>query len=152
MQNQSNQYAASGEISAGILEKLGKTRPWVLLIGILLLIGAAFTAVAAISIAVVGTWGGGQGGFPTAMGIGVGVAYLIGAILYLFLGIYLLKYSGAIKRSGSSGSSADVAEAIGYQHAFWRLAGILALLMIAFTVVMLAVGIVGGISGVMMTH
>jgi hypothetical protein len=70
----------------------------------------------------------------------------------LFLGIYLLKYSGAIKRSGSSGSSADVEEAIGYQHAFWRLAGILSLLMLAFTVVVLVAGIVGGISGVMMTH
>jgi len=162
MQNESNAYpaaetrskgaGASGEISAGILEKLGKTRPWVLLIGILLLIGAAFAVVAAIGIAVVGTWGGGEGGFPAAMGIAMGVGYLIGAILNLFLGIYLLKYSGAIKRSGSSGSSADVEEAIGYQHAFWRLSGILALLSIAFVVVMFVVGIVGGISGVMMTQ
>jgi len=160
MQNEPNTYAApntrsagasaSGEVSAGILQKLSKTRPWVMLIAILLFIGAAFMVFGAIAITAVGTFGAQEAGLPPFMGIGLAAGYLIGAVLYLFLGIYLIRYSGAIKRSALSGSSTDVEQAIGHQHAFWRLAGILALIAIAFMVVAFVVWIVGGIAGGLM--
>ena len=118
----------------------------------MLFIGAVFTVIAAISMAVVGTIGGQQAGLPAAMGIGMGVGYLVSGVIYLFLGIYLVKYAGAIKRSGLSASSADVEEAIGHQRSFWRLTGILALFAILFMVAIIASVVIGGFAGGMMAH
>ena len=156
MPDKSNVYAAPkapltgggapGDISEGILENLRRTRPWVLLIAVLLFIGAVFTVIAAISMAVVGTIGGQQAGLPAAMGIGMGVGYLVSGVIYLFLGIYL------VKRSGLSASSADVEEAIGHQRSFWRLTGILALFAILFMVAIIASVVIGGFAGGMMAH
>lgn len=133
-----------GEVSAEMIESLRSTKPWVLLIGILLVIGAAFTLLGAVGMLL----GAGAAatqlqaqGMPAGLLIGMGVGYAIIGLINLAMAVYLLKYSSAIGRLVSSNDGVAMEQALEAQRKFWRLAGIIALTMI----VLMVLGIVAGI-------
>jgi hypothetical protein len=131
--------AASAAITRNMIESLVKTRPWVLLIGIVMIVGCVFMVFAGLAMFAIGNIAGlgGEGLGPMA-GAGIGAAYLVFAVLYFFPALYLMRYAGAIKRIGPANPTA-MEEALARQASFWRLVGILTALLIGLYVVAIAV-------------
>lgn len=124
----------SAGITNGMIEAMRGTRPWVMLIGIVLIIGAVFMVLGTAGMFVAMTVGKAAGGPGGGMLIGAGAMYALLSIIYIALAVYLLKYSSAIGRLLQSTGSTDMEEALNSQRKFWRLAGILTLVMIVFAV------------------
>ncbi len=128
---------AGGNITGEMIEAMRGTKSWVMLIGVLMFIAAVFTVIAAVAM----MFGGSMmnrapaGAPPTALLMGMGVAYLFFALIYVFLGLHLVKYSSAIGRLLASGQSADMEDALNQQRKFWKLSGVLALIMIVLFVI-----------------
>jgi len=143
--------AKLGAITEEMVSALRGTKGWVLLIVILLFIGAAITAVMALVMMVGGAaMGAAAQGMPSGMFAGMGVLYLVMALIYVFQGTYLVRYSSAIGRLLEGGREADMEAALNQQQKFWRLAGVLALIF----VVLFLVGMVAAIAlpAMMMRH
>ena len=131
--------AASAAITRNMIESLVKTRPWVLLIGIVMIVGCVFMVFGGLAMFALGNVAGfGAEGLGPMAGAGVGAAYLILAVLYFFPALYLVRYAGAIKRIGPANPAA-MEEALARQASFWRLVGILTALLIGLYVVAIAV-------------
>jgi Family of unknown function (DUF5362) len=131
-------------ITEEMISALRGTKRWVLLIGILMFLGAALTALGGIAAlfgsAMMGA--GVKGGLPTGVMIGMGAVYILLAVIYVFLGLYLVGYSSAIGRLVGSGQAGDMEAALQQQRKFWRLAGMMVLIMMVFMVL----GIVAAIA------
>lgn len=143
--------AASAAITRNMVDSLAKTRPWVLLIGVVMILGCVLMVFAGLAMfAVGGVAGLGGEGFGPLAGAGLGAFYLVFAVLYFFPALYLLRYAGAIKRIGPANPAA-MEEALGQQAAFWRFVGILTVLLIGVYVVVIgAVAVIatlGAMSG-----
>ncbi len=146
----------SGLMTDRIVAALRKTRPWVLFLAVMGFIGAAFMAIAAIPMllgASVGMMGGmegmegmeGMGMMGGGFMIGMGVLYLLFAVIYFFISLYLLRYAGAIKRAVAGLSLQDLEMALEHQASFWKLAGIMTLVAIVATIGALIVMIGGAV-------
>ena len=130
-----------GGITNAMLEALRKTKGWVMLVGIMLFVAAAFTVLVAVVMVFAGDMLGGAKGVPKAMTAGISAFYLVFAIVYGMLGLYLVKYSSAISRLMGDGSSESMEIALQSQQKFWRLAGFLMLLFLIFAVLGIAAAI-----------
>ena len=131
--------AASAAITRNMIESLVKTRPWVLLIGIVMIVGCVFMVFGGLAMFALGNVAGfGAEGLGPMAGAGVGAAYLVLAVLYFFPALYLVRYAGAIKRIGPANPAA-MEEALARQASFWRLVGILTAVLIGLYVVAIAV-------------
>src|SRR3990172_8575592 len=99
--------AASAAITRNMIDSLVKTRPWVLLIGIVMIVGCVFMVFGGGAMFALGKIAGlgGEGLGPMA-GAGIGAAYLVFAVLYFFPALYLMRYAGAIKRIGPANPAA----------------------------------------------
>lgn len=132
-------------ITEEMISALRGTKGWVLLIGILMFLGAALTAFGGIAAlfgsAMMGA-AGVKGGMPAGVMIGMGAVYILLAVIYVFLGLYLVGYSSAIGRLTGSGQAGDMEAALQQQRKFWRLAGVMVLIMMVFMVL----GIVAAIA------
>jgi len=132
-----------GAVTVEMVDALRGTKGWVLLVGILMYIGAAFMVIAAIGMILGGAaMGGTAKGMPAGMFAGMGVAYLLIALLYIFPATYLIKYSSAIGRLISDGQPANMEAALHQQRKFWKFVGVLSLIGVAVMVV----GMVAAIS------
>lgn len=132
----------SGElvaVSEGVLEQLKGTRPWVLLIAVMLFVGTVFMIIAALGI----IFAGSATGMPSGFATGMGVAYLLMAfIFYLFPGILLIKYSSAISSAIENASVNGVEMALNSQRKFWKFIGILTII----AIILMVLGIVAAIA------
>ena len=134
--------AKLGAITEEMVNALRGTKGWVLLIGILMFIGAAFMVIAALGMILGGAAMGAAGqGMPTGMLTAMGVVYLLMAFLYIFPATYLVKYSSAIGRLVSDGRPVDMEAALDQQRKFWKFAGVLALISIVLMVLGMAAAI-----------
>ena len=99
-------------------------------------IGAAFT-VLAMAMVIFGTGAMGgmkQGAMPFAMMIVMSGFYVVIAAIYIFLGMYLLNYSKAIGRLLVDDQVNTLEAALQAQQKFWRLAGILVVVILVVSV------------------
>ena len=135
-----NQANAEG-ITTLMIEALRGTKPWVLLIGIVLVITAVFMVFGTFGIFAASTMKMGAEGPGAGAMLGIGAMYAIMSVVYLMLGIYLFKYSSAIGRLLESSSVANMEVALNSQRKFWKLSGLL-------TAIMLIVMIVGFIAAI----
>lgn len=142
-------------ITVGIVSQLKRTRPWVLLLSV---VGFFFTALMGLGTLGIFFGGGaailGMSGqqMPVNSGlpiIAVGVIYLLMTLLYFFASLYLIRYAGSIKKVINFGGSDNLEAALKSQASFWKLMGILTLIMIVFMLVGLIFGVgaalIGGI-------
>lgn len=133
--------SSNSGVTNGIIQQLKKTRPWVLFMSILGFIGTAFMAIATVAIFM----GGGammqMAGAPNAAAMpagatmGMGIFYLLITLFYFFASLYLYKYAGSIKRVIATGSTDDLELALKSQASFWKLVGVLTLLMFILMIV-----------------
>jgi hypothetical protein len=125
-----------------MIDSLARTRPWVLLVGIVMMVLVGFMVLGAIALIAVGNIAalGGEGLGPLG-GAGLGAIYLLLAILYVFPALYLLRYAGAIKRIGPANPGA-MEEALRQQASFWRFVGILtATFLVAYALLIVAIAV-----------
>ncbi|MEM6312980.1 MAG: hypothetical protein AAF743_02790 [Planctomycetota bacterium] len=122
------------------IQALSGTRPWVMTWAVLMFLGAALFGLGgifmmvAMGLASAGGGGGTLGPEPSVM-IGIGVGYLIGAAVYVVLGVMLVRYFAAIGRTARHRQTDDLLAAINAQKSFWRLTVII---MIVFVVLYIA--------------
>ncbi len=132
-----------GAVTEEMVSALRGTKGWVLMVGILMFIGAAFMVIGAIGMILGGAMMGESAkGMPQGMFAGMGVVYLLMALLYIFPATYLVKYSSAIGRLVSDGRAADMEAALNQQRKFWKFVGVLALI----GIVLMVLGIVAAIA------
>ncbi len=126
-------------ITGTMIDALRGTKGWVLLVGILSLIGAAFMVLGGVGMlfgsAFMGAAGGAAGAPPAAMIAGMGAAYLIFAVIYIFPGLFLIRYSSAIGRLLNSGQAQDMEDALNQQRKFWKLIGVLFVILLVVMVI-----------------
>ncbi|HEX9391858.1 MAG TPA: DUF5362 family protein [Usitatibacteraceae bacterium] len=131
--------AAGGAITGVMLDALRGTKGWVKLVGILMFIGAAFTVIAALAMTLGGAamrgMGGGAGAAQLGMMVGMAGFYLLMAAIYVFLGLHLVRYAGAINRLLADGDGESMEDALQHQQKFWRLAGIMVLIGMGFAII-----------------
>jgi Na+/melibiose symporter-like transporter len=133
---------AGGAITEDILAAMRGTKPWVLLIGILLFLSAAFLVLGAFAMFAGSAVMGVGTGAPRGVMFGMSAFYLVGTVIYILLGVYLVKYSSAIARLLAGGHTADLEDALDQQRKFWKLAGILAVI----AIVLMVIGMVAAIA------
>jgi hypothetical protein len=136
-------------VSKPTIEYLRQTRPWVLLISIIMFIAVGLMAVGGL-FGMLGVVAGGAiatskssmrgaGGSPAAAAgavVGIGIVMMIVMLAYaallFFPALFLMKYASAIKRLLASGQTRDLEAAMKAQKSYWMFIGILTLIGIAF--------------------
>jgi hypothetical protein len=137
-------YGGGGEsITPGMISPLVKTRPWVMLIGVITMVGCGLLILVGIFMAFLG-----MGGMDDELGAGFGfviaVVYLLMAFLYFFPGLYLLRYGRAIKEVDHVANGDTIELALRQQLAFWRFVGILTVVGIGVYVLVIVFGMLAG--------
>ncbi len=135
--------APGGAVSEQSVEMLRQTRPWVMLMGVLCFIGSAFMLLGGLGMLAMGALA--TATTKSAAPMALGVVYIPLAGLYVYPGLKLTKYAGAIGRLLQSRGPADLDAALLEQKSFWKFAGITTVVMIVLYIVliigMMAVGV-----------
>ena len=113
-------------LSPRIIDLMARTAPWVRFLGVLGYICAGFMAVAGLVM----IFAVSARGMPGPAGVGLGGAYLVLAVIYVFPANYLNSYATRIGRLRKMRRNVDLEEAIDAQRAFWKFCGILTLVVI----------------------
>lgn len=136
----SSSSQGDGGITPRMIELLRKTRPWVLFLAVLGLIVTVLVVVLGFGFGVVML----ASGENQEMAV-LGVIYLFMALIYFFPCYYLLKYAAAIKSLVGGGGTAAMEEALARQYSFWRLIGILTLVLFGLYALILVGAVVMGL-------
>ena len=145
--NVADRYGSvSGAVSTGILEQLRRSRIWVLIIAIALLIAALFTMIAGAAMI-------GGSSFMTAspemqamgnpgMLKGLGIVYFLMSVLfYLIPSILLFRFAGGISKAVNSADAFETEEALRKQAGFWKYVGV-------FTLILLVISVIGIVAAI----
>lgn len=118
-------------VTAAMIESLRQTKPWVRFLSILGFIASALMVLIAIVIVIVGVVASQQAkAGEGALLIGMGLLYLVLAVLYIFPSRFLFRYAGAIDEAlASRYKSGAVERALQHQKSFWKFVGIMTLVM-----------------------
>jgi predicted Zn finger-like uncharacterized protein len=112
--------APAAQMTPRAIEALAATRPWVLFISILGMIGAGIYILGGlVQIAI------GLNGHAEAIGLGFGMA--VGSFLMFLPGWYLLQYARSLGRFVGAYDSGSLEDAMVAQRSYWRLIGIMVL-------------------------
>ena len=125
-----------GGFSPRTIELLRKTRPWVAFVafmglgltGLIVLVGLVMTVMMVVN--------GGDVEF-----LGIGLLYLFLAVIYYFPFHFLMKYARAIKSFVASNGVSDLENALAAQYSFWRLIGMMTLVVLAIYALIFIVGL-----------
>lgn len=130
-----------GPVTDTMIENLTRSGPWAVFLSVLWFLGALLTALAMVVGMVVGAAVEG-GRAPT-------VSFLPGTImviLYVFLALNLFNFGQAARRVGRAGGVETVTEkmeeALRYMRSFWRLVGILTLVVLSLAILGIVAAIV----------
>lgn len=132
-------------VSAVSLEHLRNTKPWVRLLSVMGFIGSALLVIVALAMMVGSSFMGEQ--FSGAMGVGLGVAYLLFALFYIYPSVCLWRYANSIQALLSTRRTVDLETALGQQKSFWRFVGILMAFILVIYALIFVVAIVAGAIG-----
>ena len=138
-----NPFAGDGFVPARVIQLLEETRPWVRLIGWLLLIGFVLLIVLGVGLAVYGI-SAAPGGQSVLFAV-VGFVYAVFGILYFFPSRFLRSYAQKIDSLSSTRNFQDLEGALQAQKSFWKFAGIVALVYLVLVVIYIIALIAGGL-------
>ncbi|MDB5328446.1 MAG: hypothetical protein JWM57_4015 [Phycisphaerales bacterium] len=144
---------ANPQMTDRAMEMLRQTRPWARLVGVIVIIFAALGALGGVAILLTSILGFAQGGGGgVAAGgfmVGIGVMYLVIAVLYMMPGIYLWRYASSITQLLHLRREDVLERALEAQKSFWKFIGIVILITFGLWLLMLIVMIVLGVTGSM---
>jgi hypothetical protein len=137
-------------VSEQAIEMLRQTRPWVMLIGVLCFIGSAFMLLGGLAVIAMGALASATA--KSAAPMALGLVYIPLSGLYIYPGLKLTKFGGAIGRLLQSRAIPDLDAALEQQKSFWKFAGITTIVMIVLYILlfigMMAVGVGAAMTGV----
>ena len=138
-------YAAAGgvaTVSFQAIDLLRQTRPWVMLMSVVLFLGSGFMVLGGASMILLGLFAprGATGSGPVSPAV-LGFVYLPLAVLYIYPALKLWQYASAIGRLLTSRSPVELEAALGHQKSFWKFSGITTIAVI----VLYIVGIIGAV-------
>jgi hypothetical protein len=125
--------APSSVVSEQSIEMLRQTRPWVILIGVLCFLGCGLMVLEGLGAVAMGAMA--SAAAKSAIPMLIGLVYVPMGLLYIYPGIKLIKYAGAIGRLLQTRASADMDAALEQQKSFWKFSGIAAIVVIVLTIV-----------------
>jgi hypothetical protein len=152
-----NEAGPAEGVTELMISHLKNTRPWVIFIAVLIVVGAAlmalFGVLSMVGGACLGARGGGAspfrglgGGSYGAITAVAGLIYLGAAVLEIPVIVYLFRFAGSINSLINSGRAIDLESALRHQQAYWKYVGILSIVAIVIAVIAVFVGIVVGVS------
>jgi hypothetical protein len=111
-------------------------------------IGTVFMVLAALAMMLAGAtiFKNSAGvGSPAAMGAGIGIIYLVFAVIYIFPALKLWKYANGIAALLATGSIANLEDALNQQRSFWKFIGVLMLaILVLYALAFVILLVVGG--------
>lgn len=122
-----------------LITLLSQTRPWVRLIGVLVLIGAAFMLLGGVAMFL-----------QPANGPFLGGLYILMSVFYIYPGLCLNRYASAIKEAETSADMQHVVQAILQQKKFWRFCGIMTAIVLVIYLLIFVFVIIAAVAGAMM--
>jgi hypothetical protein len=140
--------APGGMVSEQSIEMLRQTRPWVMLMGVLCFIGSAFMLLGGLGMLAMGAIATATA--KSAAPMAVGVIYIPLSGLYIYPGLKLTKYAGAIGRLLQSRAVPDLDAALEQQKSFWKFAGITTVVMIVLYIFIIIAAMAVGVGSAMM--
>jgi hypothetical protein len=131
-----------------ILWHLQRTKPWVMLIGILGFVSAGIMALAAIVMVIVAVAqsSGYIGAGEIAAMAGIGILYLLVAAIYFLLAAQLVGYGRRIGLALQTGRTEHVEEALDCQRRFWKTFGVVTIVTIGLMLLAFTIGIVAAVA------
>lgn len=148
-----NPYATSGinpisqesgnSVEQGVLQALAGTKPWVKFCSIIGFIGTGLMVLAGLFMILAGFISGSRMGLAP-MGL-LGFAYILIAAIYFIPSLKLWKYGSHIASLLTTNSISDLVAAMEAQRSFWKIVGILVLIVLILYVVFIAIAIFGAV-------
>lgn len=130
--------ASAAEVSARTLEMLTQTRPWVRLMGVLLWIGVVLLALGTVATFFLALAAGGGGEMLI-----IALVYIFMTVIYGMLARSLTTYASRITALGISERIRDLEDALEAQMNFWRLIGIITLVILIIYLVLILLMVAG---------
>lgn len=140
---------AGGMVPQSTIAELAGTRPWVLLVSVIMWIGAGVSLIGVVLFLLLGIAGAGamaKTGNPAAAGglVVSSVMMLVAAGLIIYPTLKLTKYATGIGRLVKTRSFHDLELVLGEQRRFWKFYGIMILVYIAMVLVSVLLAVVSG--------
>lgn len=140
--------SGSSAVSAGVLQQLSGTKPWVRFISVLMFVGAGFMVLGGLAMMLGGAAffkNSPDVGSPAVLGAVLGIVYLVFAIVYIYPALKLWKYANGIASLLASGSVMDLEDALNQQRSFWKFIGVMMLaILVLYALAFIILIVVGG--------
>ena len=133
--------------SQGYLQQAGK---WAIFLGIVGFIFTALIALGALTIGSILTYLAAANPLmqvPAGVGAVLTVVYLLMALLFFFYSLYLYQFGSRIKKGMYLNSAEETTLAFSKLKSFFKLWGIITIIIILFYVLIFIISIAGGILG-----
>ncbi len=146
-------------VSAAVVDQLRRTRGWVLFFGVMFWIGTVFLCLGGLAMIGMGLFSGAiaasgeqtldslGAGIGAATFVGMGVLYLVLAMLYIYPATRLTKYASRIRDLMNAPAEQNLVAALNEQRAFWKFVGVMTISMMALYIVGIVVMVVVGVAG-----
>ena len=149
------QYAEQqAEVSAMIINQLVRTRGWVRLCSIIGFIGSAFMVLGGIFMLIGGAAmstamakNPATSMYGTGMIAGIGIFYLLFALLYIYPSLRLWQYASSITQLQNSEQIIDLETALNKQRSFWKFVGLMITIVLGLYLLIFVAAIVIGAAG-----
>lgn len=131
--------APGQEVPATIVESMRGSRGWIMFLGILTVIGAGLMVLGGLGVMVAAD----RIGMPGFLGM----VYIFMAAIYVLPAVFMLRFAGAIKQLTETRSMDSLDEACARSRDFWRLVGIMALVVMVLYFLAVFAAIAMGVAG-----
>ncbi|TWT37049.1 hypothetical protein KOR34_19960 [Posidoniimonas corsicana] len=128
-------------INTGVASSLRATRPWVLFLAILGVVGIGFMVLGTLGMAAAVALGG--PGLPSGMAITLLLFYLGLIACYLFPVVYLFRFASRIQRFLAAGTAGTLQDALAVQKSVWKSLGIAVIAGFVMSIAYMATMVVG---------
>ena len=140
----------SGLDLQAVAAQLGRTQPWVRFLAILGFVVAALMIVMGLLAGALGAVAGANGPGGRAELVVLLFIYPLMGVLYIYPSLCLLRYANSIRTFLAAPAGSHLEAALDAQRAFWKFAGILAIISIVMTVLIFVLAIVVGVAAGLM--
>lgn len=127
------------EVPGTIVESMRGSRGWIMFIAILTVIGAGFLVLGGLGVMVAAD----KMGLPSFFG----VVYVFMAAVYVLPAVFMLRFAGAIKQLTETRSMDSLDQACARSRDFWRLIGIMTLVVMGLYFVGIFAVVALGVAG-----
>jgi hypothetical protein len=141
-------------VSAMVVNQLVRTRAWVRLCSVLGFVGSAFMVLAGLAMLLGGAAASATMAnnsatpamYGSGMIAGMGAAYLVFSILYIYPSLKLWQYASGISQLESSQHTIDLETALDKQRSFWKFVGLMFTIILCLYGLAIVVGIIAAVA------